>query len=361
MYQVPLLNDPNKPLVSVLIYNYNYARYLRQCFDSIFAQTYDNIEICFSDNASTDDSWNIALEYARKHPGMMTITHNRKNFGVEANWRNCEINIRGKYYISLCSDDAIMPEYIKQCVQALETYPSAGFAMVHRTIIDEYGQHIAEPPFYNQSCIISGEEQAAVYMMAAVNPSVSQIMYNKYSTIQKTPSGSDLAARWYATRILDFNICCDFPIVYIKKPLLLHRLHLQNDSFNAAHSMMEVIGPYVLQHQFAKIASFYSLTTKAVERLPQSLDKLSKLCLRYCVRALIANNEKNALKYFHLAIAITPDVMGDSIFKEIKEYWTSDISRKLKIIESLQSSDNLVTRTVSYDPPPGSIPIEDNL
>jgi glycosyltransferase involved in cell wall biosynthesis len=355
MYSEPILNDPDRPLVSVIIFNYNYGRYLRQCFDSVFAQTYDNIEICFSDNASTDDSWDIALEYVRKYPGMVTITRNRKNFGSDANLANCLLNARGTYFIELCSDDALMPNYVKQCVHALETHPKAAFAIVHRTIIDEHGQSTEEPPFYNQSCIIPGEEQAAVYMMAAVNPSVSQIMYHRRRA--KISTGADIAGHWYCSRIMDFNMCCEFPIVYIKEPLLMHRLHLHSHSLRAAENLMEVIGPYVLQHQFAEIASIYNMS-KVVDRLPQSLDKLSKLCLRYCVRALIANNEKNALRYFHLAIAISPDVKDDSIFINLQEYWTSDDSGKLKIIESLQSIANLTTRSVSYDPPPGSIPIE---
>src|SRR3972149_254723 len=107
----PIIGDIDRPLVSVCIHNYNYGRYLRQCFDSVFSQTYDNIEICFSDNASNDDSWDIALEYARRYPGTMTITCNRKNFGSDANFANCWLNVRGKYFIELCSDDVLKPEY----------------------------------------------------------------------------------------------------------------------------------------------------------------------------------------------------------------------------------------------------------
>jgi len=356
MYREPLRNNPRKPLVSICIFNYNYGRYLRQCLESAFAQTYDNIEICFSDNASTDDSWDIALEYARKYPGIMNITCNRKNFGSDANFANCFLNVRGKYFNELCSDDALMPEHIEKCVHALEAHPEAGFAMVHRTIIDGRGRRTKEPPFYNQSCIIPGPEQAAVYMMAAVNPSVSQIMYSKKMTYGKTVAGG-LAARWYGTRIMDFDMCCEFPIVYIKEPLLLHRLHSQNDSFRAAGNLMEVIGPYVLQHQFAEMASNYSLT-KVVDRLPHSLDKLSKLCLRYCARALVANDVKSALRYFHLAVAVDPDITTDPTFNKLEGYWAADAVEKSSIIESMQSANNLMTRNVSYDPPPGSIPIE---
>lgn len=356
MYSLPVTNDPGKPLVSVCIFNYNYGRYLRQCFGSVFAQTYDNIEICFSDNASTDDSWDIANEYARKYPGMMTIFCNRKNFGADANAANCLKNIRGKYYIMLCSDDALMPEYVEQCVLALEAHPGAGFAMVHRTVIDEHGNISEEPPFYNQSCVIPGPEQAAVYMMAAVNPSISQVMYKKVMTHKKGVKGS-LAARWYGTRIFDFDICCEHAMVYIKEPFLMHRLHSHNDFFHAAGNLMEVIGPYVLQHQFAEMASVYNLT-KVVDRLPQSLDKLSKLCLHYCVRALCNNDEKCAIRYFHLSVAISPNITSDITFKRLQEYWSSDALEKSILLTSLKSTDNLTTRSVSYEPPPGSVPIK---
>ncbi len=358
MCSEPRMNDPNKPLVSVTVHNYNYGCYLKECFDSVFAQTYDNIEICFSDNASSDDSWEIAVQYARKYPGTMNITRNRRNFGSDANFANCLLNVRGKYFVELCSDDALVPEFVKQCVVALEAHPKAGFAMVHRSIIDEHGRETQEPPFYNQTCIIPGAEQAAVYMMASVNPSISQIMYNRKMTYGKGVVGG-IAARWYGTRIMDFNICCESDMVYIKDPLVLHRLHSRNEAGRVAENLMEVIGPYVLQHQFAEIASPYNLT-KVIDRLAESLDKLSRLCLRYSLRSLWAHDERTALRYFHLAMAIMPEIAGDTIFKKLQEYWASDFSGKSMIVEALLSTDNLTNRSVSYDPPPGSIPIEVN-
>ena len=66
----------------------------------------------------------------------------------------------------------------------MEKNIDVGFAMVHRKIINENGKIIKEKPFYNKSCIIPGAEAAAVYMMAAINPSVSQIMYRRSSTLK---------------------------------------------------------------------------------------------------------------------------------------------------------------------------------
>ncbi len=350
------LNDPNHPLVTIVIPNYNYGKYLRQCFNSVIAQTYENIEICFSDNNSTDNSWSIAQEYQEKYPGVMNISRNRKNFGVAANWLNCTESIKGKYYVQLCSDDAMMPTFVEKCVNVLEKYNETGFALVHRMIIDEDNNYTKEAPFYNESCLITGPEQAAVYMMAAVNPSISQVMYVKHKTIGKAPSGNNLGAGQYASRILDFNICTEFPIVYIKEPLVLHRLHSKNDSLRAAGNLMEVIGPYVLNQQFALIASINDMQ-KVTDRLPSSLEKLSHLCLRYCIRALLSKNATEAHRYFHLSIAISPTIIEDEQFKKLDSYWTSNEDIKKKIIDTLTLTDNFITRTISYKPPIGSIPI----
>jgi glycosyltransferase involved in cell wall biosynthesis len=351
-----VLNDRTRPLVSMCIFNYNYGRYLRECLESVFAQTYDNIEICFSDNASTDDSWDIALEYARKYPGRMSLTRNRINFGSDANLANCMHQVRGKYFVELCSDDALEPDFTRQCVHVMNRHPEAGYVMVHREIIDENGNRTKEPPFYNQSCIIPGPEQAAVYMMAAVNPSISQIMYDNDMAKNKSAAGG-IAARWYGTRLQDFNMCCAYSMAYIKEPLLLHRVHSQNDSSRAAQNLLEVIGPFVLFHQYAEIAALHKMT-KAELRLQPALDKLSSLCLRYCVQFLCAGNETTATRYFHLAVAIVPGISEDPTFKKLDKYWSSGDTEKMRLIESLQSTNNLASRSVSYDPPPGSVPIE---
>lgn len=44
------------PLVSVIITNFNYGRYLRDAIDSVRAQSYPNVECIIVDDASTDES-----------------------------------------------------------------------------------------------------------------------------------------------------------------------------------------------------------------------------------------------------------------------------------------------------------------
>ena len=190
-------------------------------------------------------------------------------------------------------------------------------------------------------------------MMAAVNPSISQIMYNKNLTFGKSATG-DVAGRWYGTRLMDFNMCCEYPMVYIKEALLEHRLHSLNDSFRAADNLMEVIGPYILHHQFADNATHRSLD-KVVERLQAANAKLSTLCLRYAVRALGADDERNGMRYFHMASALVPDVMTEPVYQDLKGYFDAPSKEKQQILSKLRTTDNLETRSVSYEPPPGSV------
>jgi glycosyltransferase involved in cell wall biosynthesis len=357
--QIPAVwpNVNGTPLVNILIHNYNYGRYLEQCLNSVFSQTYDNIGVIFSDNCSTDESWDIALQFLRSHPNELTLIRNRKNFGAAVNLSNCYSFIDAKYFCVLCSDDAYEPDFVGKCAHVLEANPDCGFAMTHRAIVDERGHQIEEPPFYNESCLIPGPEQAAVYMMASVNPSISQIMYNRSKAFSQLP-GQSVTSRWFAQRLLDFDLCCNYSMAYIKEPLLINRVHSSSDMSQVSASLVEPFGNFMLTHQFVEMASRKENMEKAIGRLPDALAKLSRLCMRYCMRALDEGDEGIGLRYYHLSAAIMSEIKDDPVFKELKRYWVAEeYNEKRSIIETLIATDNLPIRTVSYDPPPGSVAI----
>ncbi|MDE6286060.1 MAG: glycosyltransferase, partial [Muribaculaceae bacterium] len=72
--------------VSVIIPVYNVEAYLRECLDSVLAQSHDDIEVILSDDGSTDASGTICDEYAaadgrvrviHAHNGGMSVARNR--------------------------------------------------------------------------------------------------------------------------------------------------------------------------------------------------------------------------------------------------------------------------------------------
>src|SRR5215469_14819662 len=56
------------PKVSIVVPNYNHARFLPQRLDSILGQTFQDFELILLDDSSTDDSRSILLEYGRRDP-----------------------------------------------------------------------------------------------------------------------------------------------------------------------------------------------------------------------------------------------------------------------------------------------------
>jgi glycosyltransferase involved in cell wall biosynthesis len=74
----------NKPLVSVGMPVYNGERCIRQALDSVLGQTYENLEVIISDNASTDNTAEICLEYAARDQRIQ-YHRNPVNLGVIAN------------------------------------------------------------------------------------------------------------------------------------------------------------------------------------------------------------------------------------------------------------------------------------
>lgn len=356
----PIMNDSDMPLVSVLVYNYNYGRYLEECLQSIINQTYANVEIHFSDNASTDNSWEIASNFCKKYPGRISITRNARNLGSDANWRNCFLNARGKYCLTLSSDDVLLPNCIELCVHVFKKHQNLGFVMMHHAKIDAKSNRFDEPSFYNESCIIQGEDQAAVFMMASINPSISQVMYDKLKLegvqIESGALSGAFMQRWYGARIWDFNLCKKYPMAYIKEAMVLYRVHGENACVSAEENLLEVIGPYMLIRQFYEDAKLLNLK-KVIDRYPAAVKKLSSLALRYCIRYLLSKNDAVALRYFHLSVAVSSDIIDDDVFRKLQKYWQVGETEKSTILCDLTGTSNLVERKVSYDPPIGSVKI----
>lgn len=93
------------PLISVIIPVYNVKTYLRECIDSVFAQTYTNIEIILIDDGSSDGSSYICDEYS-KLDNRVIVVH-QENGGLSSA-RNAGIQIaQGSYLTFIDSDDYI--------------------------------------------------------------------------------------------------------------------------------------------------------------------------------------------------------------------------------------------------------------
>lgn len=111
-----------KPLVSIVIINFNTKKYLESCIPSLLQQTWENSEIIFLDNDSSDGSFELVSE---KYPQITSIK-NSTNLGY-ASAGNQGIKLaKGKYVMIINPDIIFERDYVEKCVQKMEAEAQAG-------------------------------------------------------------------------------------------------------------------------------------------------------------------------------------------------------------------------------------------
>ncbi len=101
------------PLISILIPNFNYAKYVATAVDSALAQSYPNFEVVVSDNRSTDGAWELLNERYGNEP-RVRLYQNATNIGMARNFDRLLELARGRYLMCLSSDDFLFPPHLEQ-------------------------------------------------------------------------------------------------------------------------------------------------------------------------------------------------------------------------------------------------------
>jgi glycosyltransferase involved in cell wall biosynthesis len=101
------------PLVSVVITNHNYARYLRACFASVQTQAYPHIECIVVDDRSTDDSAAVLDAIEAAAPRFKTIVlRGTENAGQYGAMRKGFAASSGQFVVFLDADDLLGPDFV---------------------------------------------------------------------------------------------------------------------------------------------------------------------------------------------------------------------------------------------------------
>lgn len=108
-------------MTSIIVPIYNAAAYLRQCLDSLQAQTVTDWEAILVDDASTDDSADIAAEYVQKD-ARFCLLQQAYNQGQSAARNRGLAQAKGEYIAFLDSDDWWDKDYLEQHLAAIEGY-----------------------------------------------------------------------------------------------------------------------------------------------------------------------------------------------------------------------------------------------
>jgi len=131
------------PRLNIGLPVFNGEKYLAQTLESILGQTYSDFELIISDNASTDGTQDICLEYAARDR-RIRYHRNSQNIGAAQNWFYVFDLSSSEYFASVAHDDIYDREYMHKCVDVLEQDASVIVCYSKTRAIDGSGNFLRD-------------------------------------------------------------------------------------------------------------------------------------------------------------------------------------------------------------------------
>ena len=222
-----------QPLVTVIISNYNYGRFLETAIDSVLAQTYNNLEIIAVDDGSTDTSRNVL----RRYQDRITVIF-QKNKGQAAAFNTAFRACSGEIICFLDADDCWQENKVAETVKKFRQEP-CGTVFHDLTLL------------FNRSAVgqpdSPGQEQPILYSSLHKKTLIGGFLYPGFltanSAVNFIPSSGMAISRTIGERIFPLHetgwqICADTQLAYaaacfarvgiITIPLGFYRIHGRN-------------------------------------------------------------------------------------------------------------------------------------
>src|SRR5688572_6803211 len=174
-------------IVSVVVSNYNYARFLPACLDSVLAQTYKKLEIIVVDDGSTDDSRVVLESYA---PRVRAIFQPNGGQASAINRGVAESN--GDVLCFLDSDDGWAPEKVERVLAVLNQHPEIGWVRHKARMVDESQRPLSSvAPMFSGSKSIPADPALFLERVVTVQPgclAITRQVADKVFPIIVTPA-----------------------------------------------------------------------------------------------------------------------------------------------------------------------------
>ncbi len=224
------------PAVSVVVPNFNYAHYLPQRLKSILHQTYRPAEIIFLDDASEDNSVEVAREILSSGNIPFRIIENRQNQGVFAQWLRGIDESTSELIWMAEADDLCAPTLLDRLVDGFR-HPGVVLSYAQSKMIDEQGATVGNDYLQYTQDIDANKWRTAYLRPGTLEiadsliikntiPNASAVLFQKPSTAALRPLMQDLkhTGDWmFYLHILQNGWIC-----FVPEPLNHHRRHSQS-------------------------------------------------------------------------------------------------------------------------------------
>lgn len=204
-------------LVSVIISNYNYGRFITEAIESVLNQTYSNVELIVVDDGSTDNSRDIIQSYGKR---LISVFQENSGQGAAFNAGLAQAN--GDIICFLDADDYYRQNKLEKVVAAFKAHPEWVQISHGRTSIDKHGNILGrDPTFLNQGNVQPLLLKWGRYAWAITSAlSYRRTVLEKLLPIPQRPRAADT----YLTAKAPFY----GQVGMISEPLMFYRKHGKN-------------------------------------------------------------------------------------------------------------------------------------
>lgn len=203
----------NAPLVSVLMTAYNREEFIREAIVSVLNSSYPNLELIVLDDCSTDNTLQIANEFALTDTRIY-VYRNDHNLGDYPNRNKAAFFAKGKYLKYVDSDDIIFKESLAYMVEVMEQNEAAAFGFC------DTKNQVSEiiPKYYNGSDALRRHFINGGLLQAG--PSTTIIRRDAFEEL-----GGFSEKRYVSDYEAWLNLCLKHGTVVFKKDLVWLRAH----------------------------------------------------------------------------------------------------------------------------------------
>jgi glycosyltransferase involved in cell wall biosynthesis len=281
------------PTVSVVVPNYNHARFLPQRIESILRQTFQDFELILLDDGSVDESRSILARYV-DNP-RVRIKFNAVNSGSAFKQWNEGIRLaQGKYVWIAESDDYADERLLERLTAVLDRNPTVTFAYCRSRRAAEDGRldgfadyylHDLDPHRWTTDFFADGHEECRNYFVCANPvPNASAVVFRK--CVYEDVGGADERLRMCGDWKLWAALALKGKIAYLGEPLNYYRFHDASVRSLSRKSALDVV-------------EFLQVIRWILDQVTPTHAVLRKLCQRqagFWVPAVMSTHVPFALK-----------------------------------------------------------------
>jgi glycosyltransferase involved in cell wall biosynthesis len=216
------------PTVSVLLANYNHAKYLDTSLSGIFGQRHPAKEVIVVDDGSTDDSVAVIERYAQQHRSL-SLLRNEVNRGQHYSIQRAVAAATGEYVVWASSDDLLLPWFLERSLDVLKQHPKAGLCFsrlavfvdgtTERRIYD--GAHAAPFDYGREPSFLTPDQLVTILKKHYLWMSGNTVLARRDALVEIGGFEADL--RWHADWFAYYAIALRYGACMIPDTLAMMR------------------------------------------------------------------------------------------------------------------------------------------